>query len=178
MPTLFKRGARRTPRSIAPRVLFISVGLLGAWCYTQFGGALAPSSVLEEAPAQSSGEVAIGASRRLAADDNDGIDYGTGICNGVDFPLFTGDCKVVPSDDAPLAIFLCVCGLLYLFVGIAIVCDEVFVPALELIAERNELSNDVAGATLMAAGGSAPELATSMIGTFKRSDVGFGTIVG
>ena len=96
-------------------------------------------------------------------------------------------------------------GLFYLFIGIAILCDELFVPALELIAERNELSADVAGATLMAAGGSAPELATSIIGafldrttarllagtalkllrtlsilsgTFKRSDVGFGTIVG
>merc|ERR1711871_455067 len=68
--------------------------------------------------------------------------------------------------------------LLYLFVGIAIVCDELFVPALEIIAENLELSNDVAGATLMAAGGSAPELATSFVGTFKRSDVGFGTIVG
>ena len=31
---------------------------------------------------------------------------------------------------------------------------------------------------LMAAGGSAPELATSFVGVFKRSDVGFGTIVG
>ena len=51
-------------------------------------------------------------------------------------------------------------------------------PALEIIADRHELSNDVAGATLMAAGGSAPELATSLIGTFKRSDIGFGTIVG
>lgn len=30
----------------------------------------------------------------------------------------------------------------------------------------------------MAAGGSAPELATSFVGTFQRSDVGFGTIVG
>ncbi len=30
----------------------------------------------------------------------------------------------------------------------------------------------------MAAGGSAPELFTSLIGTFKESDVGFGTIVG
>lgn len=71
-----------------------------------------------------------------------------------------------------------VLALLYLFVGIAIVCDELFVPALEIIAEDLELSNDVAGATLMAAGGSAPELATSFVGTFKRSDVGFGTIVG
>merc|ERR1712178_111982 len=30
----------------------------------------------------------------------------------------------------------------------------------------------------MAAGGSAPELFTSLIGTFTASDVGFGTIVG
>ena len=30
----------------------------------------------------------------------------------------------------------------------------------------------------MAAGGSAPELATSLIGTFRQSEIGFGTIVG
>ena len=71
-----------------------------------------------------------------------------------------------------------VLGLLYLFVGIATVCDELFVPSLEIIAEDLKLSADVAGATLMAAGGSAPELATSFVGAFQRSDVGFGTIVG
>lgn len=69
-------------------------------------------------------------------------------------------------------------GTLYFFVAIAIVCDELFVPALEEIAAMWNLSDDVAGATLMAAGGSAPELATSLIGTFTGSDVGFGTIVG
>ncbi|KAJ8612680.1 hypothetical protein CTAYLR_002107 [Chrysophaeum taylorii] len=68
--------------------------------------------------------------------------------------------------------------VLYLFLGIAIVCDELFVPALEIIAEKLQLSDDVSGATLMAAGGSAPELATSFFGTFQGSDVGFGTIVG
>ena len=57
-------------------------------------------------------------------------------------------------------------------------CPFSQVPALEIIAEELDLSNDVAGATLMAAGGSAPELATSFVGTFQRSDVGFGTIVG
>jgi len=72
----------------------------------------------------------------------------------------------------------CIIGVLYLFLAIAIICDELFVPALEVIAEKWELSDDVAGATLMAAGGSAPELATSFVGTFKRSAVGFGTIVG
>lgn len=75
-------------------------------------------------------------------------------------------------------IIVVVFGLFYLFIGIAILCDELFVPALEIIADKWELSNDVAGATLMAAGGSAPELATSFVGSFQRSDVGFGTIVG
>ena len=70
-------------------------------------------------------------------------------------------------------------GILYMLAGLAIVCDEYFVPALEVITDRLDLSNDVAGATLMAAGGSAPELATSFIGLFVvKSDVGFGTIVG
>jgi sodium/potassium/calcium exchanger 2 len=71
-------------------------------------------------------------------------------------------------------------GVLYMFVAIAVVCDELFVPALEEIASDNHLnlSMDVAGATLMAAGGSAPELFTSLIGTFQESEVGFGTIVG
>lgn len=71
-------------------------------------------------------------------------------------------------------------GVLYMFVAIAVVCDELFVPALEEIASENHLnlSMDVAGATLMAAGGSAPELFTSLIGTFQESQVGFGTIVG
>jgi len=86
-------------------------------------------------------------------------------------------CKRLESGSEWVLIFI-VLGLFYLFIGIAILCDELFVPALEIIADKWELSNDVAGATLMAAGGSAPELATSFVGTFKRSDVGFGTIVG
>lgn len=71
-------------------------------------------------------------------------------------------------------------GILYLFLALAIVCDEYFVPALEEMSGENQLnlSRDVAGATLMAAGGSAPELFTSFFGTFNESSVGFGTIVG
>jgi len=69
-------------------------------------------------------------------------------------------------------------GVLYMFVALAIVCDEFFVPSLEMFVDEWEVSMDVAGATFMAAGGSAPELFTSFIGTFKESDVGFGTIVG
>eukprot|EP00753_Platysulcus_tardus_P018172 PLAT6755.3.p1 GENE.PLAT6755.3~~PLAT6755.3.p1 ORF type:complete len:684 (+),score=318.07 PLAT6755.3:51-2102(+) len=69
--------------------------------------------------------------------------------------------------------------MLYMFLGLAIVCDEYFVSALEVICERLDISDDVAGATFMAAGGSAPELFTSFLGVFvAKSDVGFGTIVG
>lgn len=77
------------------------------------------------------------------------------------------------------ALLLHLLGLFYMFIGIAIVCDECFVPALEVIVEVLELSNDVAGATFMAAGGSAPEFFTSLIGAiFVESDIGTGTIIG
>lgn len=69
--------------------------------------------------------------------------------------------------------------MLYMFAGLAIVCDDYFVAALEEICLKLDISDDVAGATFMAAGGSAPEFFTSLIGVFfVESDVGFGTIVG
>ncbi|XP_056134800.1 sodium/potassium/calcium exchanger 1-like [Lampris incognitus] len=76
-------------------------------------------------------------------------------------------------------VFLHVIGMAYMFVSLAIVCDEFFVPALGVITNKLEISDDVAGATFMAAGGSAPELFTSLIGVFiSHSNVGIGTIVG
>ncbi|KAF1378666.1 hypothetical protein PFLUV_G00192910 [Perca fluviatilis] len=68
---------------------------------------------------------------------------------------------------------------IYMFYALAIVCDDYFVPSLEKISENLQLSEDVAGATFMAAGSSAPELFTSLIGVFiTKGDVGVGTIVG
>ncbi|NWV94370.1 NCKX1 protein, partial [Machaerirhynchus nigripectus] len=76
-------------------------------------------------------------------------------------------------------VVLHVFGIMYVFVALAIVCDEYFVPALGVITEKLQISEDVAGATFMAAGGSAPELFTSLIGVFiSHSNVGIGTIVG
>ena len=69
----------------------------------------------------------------------------------------------------------------YLFLGIAIVCDDYFVASLEAISEALGLSDDVAGATFMAAGSSAPELASSLmslVNTNASSSIGVGTIVG
>ncbi|KAM9138569.1 sodium/potassium/calcium exchanger 2 [Pangshura tecta] len=77
------------------------------------------------------------------------------------------------------AVILHIMGMIYMFIALAIVCDEFFVPSLTVITEKLAISDDVAGATFMAAGGSAPELFTSLIGVFiSHSNVGIGTIVG
>ena len=77
------------------------------------------------------------------------------------------------------ALILHFIGIFYMFIALAMVCDDYFVPALEVITKKLDISDDVAGATFMAAGGSAPELFTSLIGVFiARSNVGIGTIVG
>ncbi|XP_029965638.1 sodium/potassium/calcium exchanger 4 isoform X1 [Salarias fasciatus] len=77
------------------------------------------------------------------------------------------------------AIMLHIVATLYMFLALAITCDEYFVTSLEKICEKLDLSEDVAGATFMAAGSSAPELFASVIGVFiTHGDVGVGTIVG
>lgn len=74
-----------------------------------------------------------------------------------------------------LHIIVCV----YSFVGLAIVCDDYFVTSLDRICEEFKLSPDVAGATFMAAGSSAPELATVVIGVFfAKDDIGVSGVIG
>jgi Ca2+/Na+ antiporter len=70
-------------------------------------------------------------------------------------------------------------GLIFIFLGVAVVCDDYFCTSLEVICEQLELSTAVAGATFMAAGSSAPELATSVVAVFTTKDgTGLGTILG
>lgn len=98
--------------------------------------------------------------------------------NKTEDPLFPKD---LFTDDQLKsgAVVLHIIGVLYMFYALALVCDHYFVPSLDVIIEKFGISPDVAGATLMAAGGSAPELFTSVIGVFIAiSDVGIGTIVG
>ncbi len=65
---------------------------------------------------------------------------------------------------------------------LAVVTDEFFIPSLDRISHRWRLPSHVAGASLMAVGSSAPELAIAFLSLFKEggahSDVGAGTIVG
>jgi len=97
-------------------------------------------------------------------------------------PGFSGDCAAISKweDDCKAIVHLLI--VIYLFLGIAVICDEQFTSSLECICDSRTglgLSPDVAGATFMAAGSSAPELASSFMGTFiSKSDVGLGTIIG
>lgn len=45
------------------------------------------------------------------------------------------------------AIILHIIGVMYMFVALAIVCDEFFVPSLDVIIEYLDITDDVAGGT-------------------------------
>lgn len=76
-------------------------------------------------------------------------------------------------------IFIHIIIIAYMLLGLNTVCDLYFTGALDEMVNKWDIKPDVAGATFMAAGGSAPELFTSLIGAvISESDVGFGTIVG
>ncbi len=71
--------------------------------------------------------------------------------------------------------------LLASFYLLAVICEDYFVVALDKISSRLKLPSDVAGATLMAVGSSAPELFTSLFAVLRagsHSNIGAGTIVG
>ncbi|XP_041807766.1 sodium/potassium/calcium exchanger 3 [Chelmon rostratus] len=113
-------------------------------------------------------------SRRLMQEsDNQSLDQPRAAIHEFPEDIFT---KEQRKKGAVLLHTLCA---IYMFYALAIVCDDYFVPSLEKISENLQLSEDVAGATFMAAGSSAPELFTSLIGVFiTKGDVGVGTIVG
>jgi K+-dependent Na+/Ca+ exchanger-like protein len=95
--------------------------------------------------------------------------------------LSSVSCRGVPSFVSDGGWALHVLAILYLFLGIAIVCDDFFTPSLEIICEKLGLSEDVAGATFMAAGSSAPELFTStmsLVSDNATNELGVATIVG
>jgi Ca2+/Na+ antiporter len=61
----------------------------------------------------------------------------------------------------------------------SVVTEERLVPALNVISEYFKIPDDIAGATLMAAGASSPELLCTIISLFvTHSSLGLGTIVG
>lgn len=53
------------------------------------------------------------------------------------------------TENKGLVIFLWIIIVIYMFMALAILCDDYFVASLEIISERLDLSEDVAGATFM-----------------------------
>lgn len=116
--------------------------------------------------------------RKLLSDTSTGNNSTTNVTSHTPQKLYPRDI-FKPEQIRHGAILLYIAGIIYMFVALAVVCDEFFVPSLNVIIERLDISEDVAGATFMAAGGSAPELFTSIFGIFvSYSDVGIGTITG
>ncbi|MCI5158494.1 MAG: sodium:calcium antiporter, partial [Candidatus Electrothrix sp. AUS1_2] len=72
--------------------------------------------------------------------------------------------------------------MLFAIYILAIMTDEYFISSLDHISHLLNLPHNVAGASLMAMGSSAPELAIALTALFEgsgeHSDVGIGTIVG
>ncbi len=81
-----------------------------------------------------------------------------------------------------IAILLNLLIILIAIYLLGIVTNEYFIISLDQISHRLRLPHNVAGASLMAMGSSAPELAIALLTLFQKggihSDVGAGTIVG
>jgi len=86
-------------------------------------------------------------------------------------PLLEGlDIPWEKVDESFFGILLeCVC-LFYSFIGLAIVCDEHLVPALDTLCIKWKIPEDVAGATFMAFGSAAPEIIIATVTTLQASD--------
>ncbi len=80
-----------------------------------------------------------------------------------------------------VAIILSALALVLTFYALHRVTDSYFVRSLELLSNRLRMTSDIAGASLMAMGSSAPELFTSLLALVKGlelAELGAGTIVG
>lgn len=119
-------------------------------------------------------------SRSLLSFDNSSADdvtctYSSGAVEEFPTDLFT------QKEREKGAILLHIITLCYTFGLLAVVCDDYFVLSLYHICSRLNLDKDVAGATFMAVGSSAPTLFISIVSIFLTEgagDVGLGTVVG
>lgn len=83
-----------------------------------------------------------------------------------------------------MTLFLAIIAIFASLYLLAVLTEDFFIPAIDRVAQKLRMSSDAAGATLLAAGSSAPEFFTAIIAVFgltgggDTADVGTGAIVG
>lgn len=83
-----------------------------------------------------------------------------------------------------MSVILAIIAILASLYLLAVLTEDFFIPAIDRVAQKLRMSSDAAGATLLAAGSSAPEFFTALIAVFGLTgggdiaDVGTGAIVG
>jgi len=55
----------------------------------------------------------------------------------------------------------------FVFLGLALICDDYLCPAIDIICENLQITSDIAGATLLAFGSSAPEIFMNVAATAR-----------
>lgn len=72
-----------------------------------------------------------------------------------------------------------VLAAVYMFAALAVICEDYFVPSLEVICDVLHVDQDVAGATFMAAASSVPAIAASIIAIMvAKGEMGVSTALG
>eukprot|EP00808_Paulinella_micropora_P023882 g53950.t1 len=90
----------------------------------------------------------------------------------------TCDSESQYHDEHGLLTFAAILGICYLSLVLSQICDSYLVEALELLQHNLSLDEDVAGVTILALGGSLPELAVNSFATLEGTEIGIGTIIG
>jgi hypothetical protein len=71
------------------------------------------------------------------------------------------------SASTPLNYAIVLVSSFFTFLAMAIICDEYLCPAIDTICEVQQIPDDIAGATLLAFGSSAPEIFMNLAATVK-----------
>ena len=119
----------------------------------------------------------VGVYRALWEAPRGGAERGFGGRQPLSFQVIDETC--ITAFDSHGGAVLYVLGILLTLVAIAVICEEDFKNSIIMLAKGLNMPPDIAGATLMAAGTSSPELFASLVALGAPSDdVGSGTVVG
>lgn len=142
--------------------------------------ATAGTTVLKEPLTATHKEKTMNPDTMLFMHNNDSPPNQTVEC-GYDFsPASPGGADLFSIDDLTRGwVILHIFGIVYMFISLAIVCSEFFVPSLWVIQDKLSISDDMTGATFMAVGRTVPRQSSLLMGAFfGPTTVGFGSIVG